>query len=100
MNKKQAIIPAGIVTACASFMLLAGCAGQTSTERDFGRSVRLVTTNQVYNKDTLVYTPDDAVSGGHPDRLENVVKSHAGEVADSGQVGRPLSINVTGGPGQ
>lgn len=100
MNMTKALIPAGLAVCSTIVLLLTGCAGQTPTERDFGRSVRLVTTNQVHDKDTLVYTADDAVTGGHPDRLENVVEAHTAEVAESQRVERPLTISVSGGAGQ
>lgn len=77
--------------ACA---LMAGCAStQSTTEREFGNSVRAATQSQIHDIGAALYPNTDAVTGGNPDRLENVVKTHYGESA-SGNVQAPISVGV------
>lgn len=73
--------------------LMVGCASQSTTEREFGNAVRAATQNQIHDIGAALYPNTDAVTGGNPDRLENVVKTHYGETP-SGNVQAPISVGV------
>jgi len=74
--------------------MLAACSSQPiTTESEFGNAVRSVMQNQIHDIGAAMSPPEDAVTGGNPDRLENVVKSHAENISDAGRVQAPLSIN-------
>jgi len=77
--------------ACA---FTAGCASQSPTERDFGKSVRAATQNQIHDIGAALYPNTESVTGGNPDRLENVVKTHYGQTTGGNNVSAPISIGV------
>ncbi len=77
--------------------LATGCAGQTKTEREFGVAVRAVQTAQIYDMGAALYPDKEAVTGGNADRLENVVKAHASDVAETSPAQAPVSTSINGG---
>jgi len=82
-------------TVALTLAMLAACSSQpANTEAEFGKAVRSVTMNQIYDIGSATNPSSDAVTGGHPDRLENVVKSHAGNVGDAGKVQVPVRIGT------
>ncbi len=83
-----------IATVGALTTILAGCVTQTPTEREFGNAVRSVTTHQIHDVGAALYPPEDAVTGGNPDRLENVVKGHATDVDAGNDVRTPITIGL------
>lgn len=80
-------------TATILLVMLSACSSQpTNTESEFGKAVRSVMANQIHNVGSATSPAQDAVTGGNPDRLENVVKSHAENVGDAGRVQAPVSV--------
>ncbi|MEX2124733.1 MAG: hypothetical protein WD795_12640 [Woeseia sp.] len=83
-----------MTTAVAVTMLLLGCAHNSTTEPQFGDSVRHMTEQQIYNLDAA-YNPDpNPVEGGDVDRLTNVLESHRGDVADPAEASGALEVGV------
>ena len=73
------IITARMTTAIAATMLLMGCAHKAA---EFGDSVRHMTEQQIYDLDAA-YNPDpEALEGGNPDRLNEVVDAHRNNAED------------------
>lgn len=88
-----------VATITAACLLMAGCATETRTEREFGDSVRAVATAQIHDMGAAQYPSKDPVTGGPGDRLENVVKTHkvsAGRAAGAQNAG---SMGAVGGAG-
>jgi hypothetical protein len=75
-----------IALTMAAMALLAGCATDTRLEREFGDSVRAVSTSQIHDMGAAQYPSKEAVTGGNVDRLENVMKSHTENVGEAQQV--------------
>ena len=70
------------VITSASVLLLSGCAHNTGNKARFGDAVRHMTGEQIHNLDAA-YNPDPAaVTGGHADRLNDVLDSHRNNAAD------------------
>jgi len=88
--KKVALIP--VITG----FLLAGCA-QSPLEADYGRSVQLMSENQVYDPTTLTRPSLAAVNGADPDMLNLAVTSMRTQEVDRKQVSKPVIINIGGG---
>lgn len=63
--------------------LLGGCASQTTTEVEFGNSVRDVTMNQTYDVGATLDSEPDTVVGGDPYQLENAINGHRERSAQS-----------------
>ena len=91
MNKA---ICSAVLLAC---VVASGCASQTRTEREFGDSVRAVTSNQVYDKVAAVTPSTEAVTGGQPDQLEAVMTTHQENVSNAQQVQRPINMGIGSG---
>ena len=89
--KTKLIHLAAWTIACA---FLAGCASQTTTEREFGDSVRATTQGQIHDIGAALYPNKEAVTGGNPDRLENVVKTHYSAPPSGSRVEAPISMGV------
>jgi hypothetical protein len=92
MNKNTILT----IVAVPALLITAGCAmqSQTQTEREFGDSVRSVTTGQTYDIGAALFPNDDAVTGGDAERLENVAIMHSGDVGDAGKVQQPLVVGA------
>lgn len=70
------------VTLPALVLLLSGCAHDSASNAQFGDAVRHMTEKQTHNLDAA-YNPDPAaVTGGDPDRLNDVLDSHRNNAAD------------------
>ncbi len=69
MNRKQI----AAVMIVATGVIQTGCATQTATEANFGDAVREVTMNQTYDLGATIYSESEAVVGGDPYHLENVI---------------------------
>lgn len=69
-----------LITAIAATILVTGCA--TGTGAQFGDVVRDMTEKQIHNPDAA-YNPDpQALEGGNPDRLNDVVDAHRNNATD------------------
>ena len=88
---KNILLPSAFLAACA--VLTAGCA-ETRTEREFGDSVRQVMTKQIHDPGAAALPKSDAVAGGDPTRLEAVLESHRGDVADTTSVTKPVDMKI------
>jgi hypothetical protein len=87
--KKVALIPVIIGFS------LAGCA-QTPLEADYGRSVRLMSENQVYDPTTLTRPSLTAVNGADPDMLNLAVTTMRTQEVDRKQVSKPIILSIGG----
>jgi hypothetical protein len=91
--KKVALIP--VITG----FLLAGCA-QTALQADYGRSVQLMSENQVYDPTTLTRPSLTAVNGADPDMLNLAVTTMRTQAGEHKEVARPIVVNIGGQGGQ
>jgi hypothetical protein len=78
---------------------LAGCA-QTPLEADYGRSVQLMSENQVYDPTTLTRPSLAAVNGADPDMLNLAVTTMRTQAVDRKEVSKPIVLNISGQGGQ
>lgn len=81
-----------VIATVTALLLAAGCATQIGTESQFGDAVRAVTTAQIHDMGAAQYPAADAVTGGHPDRIENVIKAHAEQAAGDDDVADPIEF--------
>ncbi len=82
------------VMVVATGVIQGGCASQTATEADFGDAVREVMMNQTYDLGAAIYSESEAVVGGDPYQLENVINAHRERSSQSQQVGSQISVGV------
>ena len=78
----------------ATGVIQSGCASQTATEANFGDAVREVRMNQTYNLGASIYSESEAVVGGDPYQLENVINAHRERFSQPGQVVSEIRIGV------
>ena len=83
-----------IAITAAIVVLSTGCANQNRTAADFGNSVRQMTEQQIYDMNAATSPDPNAVLGGDPDRLNNTLNGHRGDVAAPASVAAPVTINV------
>ena len=88
--KKVALIP--VITGFS----LAGCA-QSALQADYGRSVQLMSENQVYDPTTLTRPSLAAVNGADPDMLNLAVTTMRTQAAERKEVSKPIVVNIGGG---
>lgn len=93
MNRKQ--IAALIVVATG--VIQSGCASQTTTEANFGNAVRDVTMNQTYDLGATLYSEPEAVVGGDPYQLENVINAHRERSSQPSNVGSEIRVGAGSG---
>ncbi len=91
--KKVALIPVIIGFS------LAGCA-QSALQADYGRSVQLMSENQVYDPTTLTRPSLAAVNGADPDMLNLAVTTMRTQVVERKAVSKPIVVNIGGQGGQ
>jgi len=75
---------------------LAGCA-PSALQADYGRSVQLMTENQVYDPTTLTRPSSKAVEGADPDTLNLAVTTLRTQAVDRKEVSKPIVVNIGGG---
>ena len=82
--------------ACLSVTLLLGaCASEpTMTERTFGDSVRQMIQAQTYDPSTISAPAEGAIENTDGQMLESALEAYRATVADQGQVGSEITINV------
>ncbi len=74
---------------------LGGC--RTSRlEADYGHSVTLLTTNQVWDRSTLLTPSVAAVVGGDPDMLNLGVTTMRTQATDRKDVAKPIVLSIGG----
>ncbi len=73
-------------------VIQSGCASQTATEANFGDAVREVTMNQTYDLGASIYSDSEAVVGGDPYQLENVINAHRERSSQPQQVGSEIRV--------
>jgi hypothetical protein len=78
---------------------LVGCA-QTALEADYGRSVQLMSENQVYDPTTLTRPSLAAVQGADPYMLDLAVTTMRTQAGEHKEVSRPIVVNIGGQGGQ
>lgn len=86
-----------VITAGALFLTGTGCATKDGTEADFGKSVRQMTEQQIFDMNAATSPDPNAVLGGDPDRLNNTLDGHRKDVAKPSDVAAPVTINVGSG---
>ncbi len=80
------------VMVLATGVIQSGCASQTATEANFGDAVREVTMNQTYDLGASRYSDSEAVVGGDPYQLENVINAHRERSSQPQQVGSEIRV--------
>jgi hypothetical protein len=75
---------------------LAGCA-PSALQADYGRSVQLMTENQVYDQTTLTRPSLKAVEGADSDMLNLAVTTMRTQAVDRKEVSKPIIVNIGGG---
>ena len=80
------------VMVLATGVIQSGCASQTATEANFGDAVREVTMNQTYDLGASIYSDSEAVVGGDPYQLENVINAHRERSSQPQQVGSEIRV--------
>ena len=75
---------------------LAGCA-PSALQADYGRSVQLMSENQVYDPTTLTRPSLAAVNGADPDMLNLAVTTMRTQAVDRKEVSKPIVVNIGGG---
>ena len=90
MNRN--LVAAAIVVTTGVFQ--SGCASQSTTESNFGDAVREVTMNQTYDLGASIYSESDAVVGGDPYQLENVIKVYRDRSAEPQRVESETRVGV------
>jgi len=73
---------------------VAGCA-QSALQADYGRSVQLMSENQVYDRTTLT-RPSLTVAAADPDMLNLAVTTMRTQEVDRKQVSRPIILSIGG----
>ncbi len=81
----------------ATALFLFGCVTTTQTEREFGDSVRAVSTSQIHDLGAAQYPKNEAILGGNADRLSKVVRSHAENVGEAQQVKEAVVVGSPSG---
>jgi hypothetical protein len=89
---------AALITVITGFSL-AGCA-QTPLEADYGRSVQLMSENQVYDPTTLTRPSLAPVNGADPDMLNLAVTTMRTQAGEHKEVSKPIVVNIGGQGGQ
>jgi len=86
-----------VITAAAALATaMAGCANQSRTEADYGRSVREMINAQVADPATLTNPSAAAVTGADPDMVNAAVKAMREHVAQPGDVKGDIVIKAGG----
>lgn len=70
------------MTAIAATILLAGCAHRAGPDAGFGDAVRHMTEKQFHNLDAAHNPDPQALDGGNPDRLNEVLDAHRNNAED------------------
>jgi hypothetical protein len=78
---------------------LAGCA-QSALQADYGRSVQLMSENQIYDPTTLTRPSLAAVQGADPNMLDLAVTTMRTQAAEHKEVSKPIVVNIGGQGGQ
>lgn len=94
--KKDALLA---VAAMITGLTLSGCT-PSALQADYGRSVRLMTENQVYDPTTLTAPSVSAVEGADPDQLNVALTSLRTQAVDRKAVSKPLVVSIGGQGGQ
>jgi len=84
-----------VLIAMLSGFSLAGCA-PSALQADYGRSVQLMTENQVYDQTTLTRPSLKAVEGADPDMLNLGVTTMRTQAVDRKEVSKPIIVNIGG----
>jgi hypothetical protein len=75
---------------------LAGCA-PSALQADYGRSVQMMTENQVYDPTTLTRPRLAAVEGADPDMINLALTTMRTQAVDRKEVSKPIVVNIGGG---
>jgi hypothetical protein len=83
-----------------SGLALAGCTSTTPLKADYGRSVRQLSDNQVYDPRTLNKPSVAAPEGADPEMINLAVTSMRTEATDRKEIAKPVVISIGGQGGQ
>lgn len=78
--------------------LVSGCSYyyQSRMEAEFGDSVRATTEGQIYDLNAALNPDPNAVLGGDPDRLDNILDVHREDISRPAEESGPITINLGG----
>ncbi len=85
-----------IAITAAIVLFVTGCTNQSRVAADYGKSVRQMMEQQIYDMNAATSPDPNAVLGGDPDRLNNTLEGHRNDVARPGDVAQPVTISVGG----
>ena len=85
--------------AMSTGLSLAACT-PSALQADYGKSVELMTENQVYDPTTLTRPRLTAVEGADPDMLNLAVTTMRTQAIDRKEVSKPIVVNIGGQGGQ
>ena len=84
-----------IVSCLLGVGLLSGCHHyQNRTETEYGDSVKSVTQGQIYDLNAALNPDPNAVLGGDPDRLNNILDVHREDISKPAEESGPITINL------
>src|SRR5260370_36746037 len=95
-NKERSAMRHTALIAILGGFSLAGCA-PSALQADYGRSVQLMTENQVYDPTTLTRPSLKAVEGADPDMINLAATTMRTQAVDRKEVPKPIIVNVGGG---
>lgn len=80
----------------AAGFALGGCV-HSPLEADYGNSVALLTSDQVYDRTTLTRPSVAAVEGADPEMINLAVTTMRTQATDRKEVSKPLVVQIGGG---
>jgi hypothetical protein len=94
-NKERSVMKSIALIAMISGFSLTGCA-TSALEADYGRSVQLMSEDQIYDSTTLTRSRLAAVEGADPDMLNLAVTTMRTQAVDRKEVSKPIVVNIGG----
>jgi len=95
-NKERSDMRRTALIAMLSGFSLTGCTPPSALQGDYGRSVQLMTENQVYDQTTLTRPSMKAVEGADPEMLNLAVTTMRTQAVDRKEVSKPIVVNIGG----
>lgn len=85
----MALLGAALVSGCSYYY-------QSRTDAEFGNAVRAATEGQIYDLNAALNPDPNAVLGGDPDRLDNILDVHREDISKPAEESGPITINLGG----
>ncbi len=95
-NEEGCVMRRIALIALLSGFSLAGCMPPSALQADYGRSVQMMTENQVYDPTTLTRPSSAAVEGADPDMINLALTTMRTQAVDRKEVSKPIIVNIGG----